>query len=186
MDRFRLALPKHSPTHAILCPRPADCPIFIGFRLVSSRRSLAYIPTFQGAVHIWGGNSREGNSCRRWLKLFAGFGRGRGQAQGLPLPSADWRAEGRHKAGTYLPLIEGRGQAQGLPLPAADWRGRGQAQGRHLPSADWRAEGRHKACTYLPLIGEAEGRHKACPYLPLIGEAEGRHKACPLPSADFR
>ena len=26
-----------------------------------------------GAAHIWGGNSREGNSCRRWLKLFAGF-----------------------------------------------------------------------------------------------------------------
>ena len=38
-----------------------------------------------------------GNACRRWLKLFAGFGRVRGQAQGLPLPSADLE---RQRAGT--------------------------------------------------------------------------------------
>ena len=56
-----------------------------------------------GAVHIWGGDSREGNSCRWCLKLFTGFGRG--QAQGLPLPAADWRAKGRHKACPYRPLI---------------------------------------------------------------------------------
>ena len=67
-----------------------------------------------GAVHIWGGDSREGNSCRRCLKLFTGFGRG--QAQGPPLLNADWRAEGRHKARPYLTLI-GEQRAGTRPAP---------------------------------------------------------------------
>ena len=33
---------------------------------------------------------------------------GKGQAQGLPLPSADWRAKGRHKDGPYRPLFGGQ------------------------------------------------------------------------------
>ena len=53
-----------------------------------SRRSLAYIPTFQGAVHIWGGNSSP----------------------------ALGEAEGRHKACPYLPLIGGQ-RAGTRPAP---------------------------------------------------------------------
>ena len=45
-----------------------------------------------GCPMLWGGSSREGNSCRRRVELFAGSGRGRGQAQGLPLPSFAWAA----------------------------------------------------------------------------------------------
>ena len=48
---------------------------------------------------------RRGIHAGGGLKLFTGFERGRGQAQGLPLPSADWRAEGRHKDCPYRPLI---------------------------------------------------------------------------------
>ena len=41
---------------------------------------------------------------------------GKGQAQGLPLPFADWRAEGRHKACPYLPLTGGQ-RAGTRPAP---------------------------------------------------------------------
>ena len=40
-------------------------------------------------------------------ELFAGIGRGRGQAQGLPLLSVGGAAEGRHKACPYLSLFGG-------------------------------------------------------------------------------
>ena len=79
--------------------------------------------------------------------------RGRGQAQGWPLPSADWRAEGRHKACPYLPLTGGQRAGTRLAPTFPCLEGRGQAQGLPLPSADWRTKGRHKACPYLPLRG---------------------------------
>ncbi len=106
-----------------------------------------------GAVYIWDGSRRVGNSCRRWLKLFTGFGRGRGQAQGLPLPFANWRAKGRHKACPYLSLFGGQ-RAGTRPAPTFRYlEGKGQAQGLPLPFAIWRAKGRHKACPYLSLFG---------------------------------
>ena len=48
--------------------------------------------------------------CRVWVRQRAGTRpaptvrrlEGKGQAQGLPLPAADWSAKGRHKACPYL------------------------------------------------------------------------------------
>ena len=55
-------------------------------------------------------------------EVFAGIGRGRGQAQGLPLPFVVW---GEMRAGTRpAPTFRcwgGRGQAQGLPLQFFEW-----------------------------------------------------------------
>ena len=96
--------------------------------LASGTRPLRYVVVYLtgtrfarhrnswGAVHIWGGDCMEGNSCQRWLILFTSFGGGTGQAQGRHLPPADWRAKGRHKAGTYHPLIGGaKGRHKACP-----------------------------------------------------------------------
>ena len=126
----------------------------------------------EGAVHIWGGNSREGNSCRRRRNCWPALG----------------EEEGRHKACPYLPLFGGQGAGtRPAPTGALGGRagtrpdptfrcleGRGQAQGLPLPFAVWRAGGRHKACPYLPLFGGQGAGTRPAPTGALGGRAGTR------------
>ena len=67
-----------------------------------------------GASQFWGGDSRAGNPCQQWLKLFNVFWRDEVQAPGLALRWSPSACKGRHKAGIYRENIGlgGRGLAK--------------------------------------------------------------------------
>ena len=118
-------------------------------------------------------------SCRRWLKLLAGFGVRIGQAQGLaPTETVrglrrrrGWRRMGRHKDCPYrygegitkAARVATHGQAQGLPLQIRGGDCEGGAGGgawagtRTAPTDSGRGLRRRRGWRRM-------SRHKACPY----------------------